>query len=473
MFNELPLNLVSYNCRGLKLHSYYERLEIESLLDNNDIVCLQETWLAKQQEDDLKGMRSDYNAVSNSPNDDSLGITAGRKKEGVAILWKNSFDKFIIPHKYEYDWVVSVEIVTDNKKMYVFNVYLPCDKTDNEVEYQDRLAKLHNLIDECDSTCVTVVGDFNANVTKNANFAVLLNEFCNQFKYTWSSRCKLPIDTYTYVSDAWGSHSWLDHCISTEDGNRVVTNIHVLYGCNQSDHIPVSFVIDVGLAPVVEHGAVNSVGHKINWSDQSEEVVKNYGVLSDVTLGEVNVPAEVLQCKDCNCNNVKHKEALNEFYKDIMDALTSASQSCLNTTRVNAGKNHNRPGWRDYAADLYEMSHETYFVWKDSGGSRHGVLFDVKNRAKARFKSAMRFLKRNEDSLRKDSIAKKLLSKNDKEFWKEIKIMNNSKLSLPNTIDSVTVSQNIVNMWKSHYEDLFNCLRKEQDVKGKENPQTK
>lgn len=42
--------------------------------------------------------------------------------------------------------------------------------------------------------------------------------------------------------------------------------------------------------------------------------------------------------------------------------------------------------------------------------------------------------------------------------------MNNSNLSLPNTIDSVTGSQNIVNMWKSHYEDLFNCLGKEQDV---------
>ena len=39
--------------------------------------------------------------------------------------------------------------------------------------------------------------------------------------------------------------------------------------------------------------------------------------------------------------------------------------------------------------------------------------------------------------------------------------MNNSKLSLPNVIDGVTGSNNIVNMWKSHYEDLFNCLAKD------------
>ena len=42
--------------------------------------------------------------------------------------------------------------------------------------------------------------------------------------------------------------------------------------------------------------------------------------------------------------------------------------------------------------------------------------------------------------------------------------MNNSNLSLPNVIDGVTGSHNIVNMWKSHYEDLFNCLSNNKDV---------
>ncbi len=57
-------------------------------------------------------------------------------------------------------------------------------------------------------------------------------------------------------------------------------------------------------------------------------------------------------------------------------------------------------------------------------------------RAKARFKGAMRFIRSHEDSIRKDSLAKKLLCKNAKEFWKEIKRMY-SKVSLPNVIDGV------------------------------------
>ena len=53
------IKLVSYNCRGLKLgnNCYYERLEVEKLLVDYDIICLQETWLSKQQEGDLKCMK--------------------------------------------------------------------------------------------------------------------------------------------------------------------------------------------------------------------------------------------------------------------------------------------------------------------------------------------------------------------------------------------------------------------------------
>ena len=45
--------------------------------------------------------------------------------------------------------------------------------------------------------------------------------------------------------------------------------------------------------------------------------------------------------------------------------------------------------------------------------------------------------------------------------------MNNSKLSIPNVIDGVTGSNNFVNMWKSHYEDLFNCLAKDTTTNGR------
>ena len=95
----------------------------------------------------------------------------------------------------------------------------------------------------CHAITGRMLGDFNANVKTRANFAVLLEEFYEQFSYVWSlwTSCqRMPSDTY-YVSDAWGSKSWLDHCISTEDGNDMITNAHVLYESIQSDHLPVVF----------------------------------------------------------------------------------------------------------------------------------------------------------------------------------------------------------------------------------------
>ena len=92
------------------------------------------------------------------------------------------------------------------------------------------------------------------------------------------------------------------------------------------------------------------------------------------------------------------------------------------------------------------------------------MLFDLKNRAKARVKGAMRVIRNNDDALRRESLAKKLLSKSGKAFWKEIKLINTSNLSLPNVIDGVTGPENIVNMWKTHLEDLLHCLKNEKDL---------
>ena len=77
----------------------------------------------------------------------------------------------------------------------------------------------------------------------------------------------------------------------------------------------------------------------------------------------------------------------------------------------------------------------------------------------------MRLIRNNEDALKMDSLARKLLSKNDKEFWKEIRVVNSSSMPLPSVFDGVTGLVNMVDMWKSHYNDLFNCLRNNKDVK--------
>ena len=63
--------------------------------------------------------------------------------------------------------------------------------------------------------------------------------------------------------------------------------------------------IDLQLASDIDHGAVNNIGNKIDWSALSEDVIYEYGVQSEIRLRNVEISSDVLLCKDCNCAEVK------------------------------------------------------------------------------------------------------------------------------------------------------------------------
>ena len=79
-----------------------------------------------------------------------------------------------------------------------------------------------------------------------------------------------------------------------------------------------------------------------------------------------------------------------------------------------------RPGWNEYVADLYDFSRETRRTWLDHGKPRQGLVHDLFVKSKHRFKLALRYITKNEDALRRESLAKKNSQLNSNDFWKEI-----------------------------------------------------
>ena len=59
-------------------------------------------------------------------------------------------------------------------------------------------------------------------------------------------------------------------------------------------------------------------------------------------------------------------------------------------------------------------------------------------KCKSRFKYALRFIKNNENMLRKEALAKNLADLNPKALWSEIKNMNNCKTPLPTSIEGAS-----------------------------------
>jgi len=257
----------------------------------------------------------------------------------------------------------------------------------------DRLGKIHAILEELDTTCVSVMGDFNANITKNNSvFGQHMEQFCRLNKYVCSSRQNLPHDTYTYVSDAWGTTSWLDHCISTQDAHSSICGMYVLYGFVQSDHIPFVTEFDVSLAPCVGEGISNTINPRITWSKLSDSVLDLYCSETDEGLRGINVPVDALLCKDVLCKDSSHICAISTFYENIVKVLIDSYNKTI--PGKTGRKTKNCSGWNDYVADLHQVARDAFLSWRDAGSPRQGQLSEIKNRTRARFKAALRSSRR-------------------------------------------------------------------------------
>ena len=96
-------------------------------------------------------------------------------------------------------------------------------------------------------------------------------------------------------------------------------------------------------------------------------------------------------------------------------------------------------------------------LWQCNSKPRFGILSDLMKCTRARFKQCLRFCKSNDDRVRADGLANKLLKRDDISFWKDVSKMNrvNSNV-LASTTNGVSSECNITKMWHDHYSDLLN-----------------
>ena len=180
--------------------------------------------------------------------------------------------------------------------------------------------------------------------------------------------------------------------------------------------------------------------------------MQKYYTLTEETLSNIELPIEALSCNNLNCTNSVHRQHLSTFYNNINNSLTKASKHLYNKTKNFV----QRPGWTDYVSDLYDYSKSCRQIWLNENLPRQGIIHQNYIKARARFKYAVKYIKKNEDKLRKESMAKNLANKDTKEFWKDIAKSNNCKTPLPDQIDEAKGSDNILKLWKKHFYDIFN-----------------
>ncbi|KAJ2937577.1 hypothetical protein O0L34_g12975 [Tuta absoluta] len=212
------LHIITVNCKSLRRNWKF----VSDLCNDNDVILLQETWLLPTDLHILQNLHPECDAIGSSSVDTAAGPLVGRPYGGMAIIYKKSL-KITSTLLCDSTRLSAVEIALSSQhKLLLINVYMPVCKSDNLPEFADCLCKMHSIVQDSGCSDTLILGDFNADPT--TLFGKELMEFCGEYNYVCIDPLILPTDTYTFVSDAHGTVSWLDHCLSTEHNEEKYKN---------------------------------------------------------------------------------------------------------------------------------------------------------------------------------------------------------------------------------------------------------
>lgn len=402
--------------------------------------------------------------------DTSNQLLSGRPHGGLAILWRESISKRCSLIETNDPRLMAIEFEMENgNKLMLINVYLPYCSDTNLEDFIFYLSKIEMLVNDSVSPYVMVCGDFNAHIPKHGHTTHMFGgefvKFTTDSGLTISDQAFLPNNTYTYVSEAHLTCSWLDHVVSTISAHNLIDKMYVEYGTVTSDHHPIVFHLNVGKVDVdinscTDEQEVGDYGMRIKWDELSQEAIAKYTLLSKQELSKVFLNHQLLLCDDPLCTDPTHLSAIDRMYHDITSALKEAS-SDLCSSKQCANSYKQVLGWNTYCKELHSYARDAYLLWRDNGKPRIGFFYKNMSQTRAQFKLALRQCKSNSNKESANALANKLLSRTDKEFWKDVKKLNNKNGNVPtvSTINGATGISNILNMWQSHYKGLLNSSR--------------
>ena len=447
------ISIASFNCRNIKSSVS----EIQDLCNKYDVILLQETWLLDFELPFLSTIHTNFYGKGIATVKTNDAVITGRPHGGLGILWKKKFGNICKVIDISDDRIMGIELSNNGNKVVIFNVYLPYCCESNMDSFTCYLSKLDVFMKDVDTLYSYVIGDFNAHVSEDRShlFGNELHNFCANENYILSDIKFCDSGSYTYYSEAHHTTSWLDHVMCSQTAHTLIKDITVEYGAISSDHHPIICTLEFNLDKInnCSEEMGNARTKSIKWDSLSVEQIASYKSLTELHLGEIKIDHSLILCDDPGCKDPAHVSAIEQFYGNIVNALKDASKD-LYICNKNSFKQI--PGWNDYCKSAHSQAREAYCIWRSSGKPKYGPTFIEMNRTRLYFKFVLRKCRKDNCKASADSLAKKLLDKNDKSFWSEIKKLSSSNTPIVSTVDGITGSSNICNMWQEHFKALLN-----------------
>jgi len=214
--------------------------------------------------------------------------------------------------------------------------------------------------------------NFNAGTTNT--FGGLLEDFCMENDSIISDYALVPQDTFTYISDAHNTTSWIDHFVSSFTVHQAMLNMEVLTECIISDHRAVAVSIQCYHLREFDYEVMEPQPSRIDWLKVTAQERDDYYHKSKNLLHQLQVPTEVSHCQNFNCTDEKHLEETENLYAELTSALLAAAYSAIKTTgKKNEGK-LNIPGWNSVVKSKHQIAKAAFRQWANCNRRKTGDI---------------------------------------------------------------------------------------------------
>ena len=336
----------TFNCTGLKSSVEYIA---RHLCSGNEIIALQETWLLPHDLPLCDTIHPDFCAFATSSVDVGAGVVRGRPYGGLAFLYRRSVEPLVTPISFEEDRVLGLMFKDDNRSILFLNVYMPTQSNENYDQYISTLGRVMALIHEQGADAVCVLGDFNAK--PNSLFYEELVRHCSDNSLIVCDIDHLPSDSYTHLSEAHNSTSWLDHVVISENISSALFDFKILYGNSTSNHFPLCFKFKADFSFLTYHN-FKSNDDPVNWNFDNANLVHMYYNNLDAVLMELTL----CNCNVNNCTRESCRNALESFYSKLCNCIVSTGKDIFG--KKGSSKGSVVPGWNEWVSEHHSLARE-------------------------------------------------------------------------------------------------------------------
>ena len=221
--------------------------------------------------------------------------------------------------QYDDSRIIGIEVQSNHFTLLFLTVYLPYECDMHYDDYCFYLSKLQCIIDSANTPYIFILGDFNADIQSTSMFGAELIDFCDNNNLCFIDKEKLSPDSFTFVSQAHGTSSWLDHCITTTSGKSITSNISIIDDIVCSDHFPLCIEIVCDINKLCDVTSEIEQKEAIKWYAANDFDKQQYNIETDKLSSTITLPIDALLCENTSC--IKHRVDIDSFYAAIISAL--------------------------------------------------------------------------------------------------------------------------------------------------------